>query len=151
MKLYRVCKEKEGNIILNSGDYSLLGSNYYNCFKNDFNYVPGKKYLHFFKYFVDIHYLNLNKGNYICEYDIPDELIPEPSHGYYMDFVTFERPDEVEEIVIESNKIKFEYLTEMHRILEIIDYEDYVYGDLPSMLEEVYHKDRELIHEKKLY
>ena len=68
-----------------------------------------------------------------------------------MDFVSFKRPDEVDEYIIESKDIKFEYLTEMHRILEYIDYEDYVYGDLPSMIEEVYHKDRELKHEKKLY
>ena len=151
MKLYRVCNEKEGEIILNKGDFSELGSNYRNCFKNDFNYEYGKKYLHFLAYFGDIHYLNLSKGHYICEYDIPDDIVPEPAHGYYMDFVSFTKPDEVDEYIIESKKIKFDYLTEMHRILEYIDYEDYVYGDFPSMIEEVYHKDSGLKHEKKLH
>lgn len=150
MKLYRVCKEKEGDIILNTGEFSELGSNYRNGFKNNFNYEHGKKYLHFFKYFGDIHYLYLGKGYYICEYDIPDELVPKPSHGYYMDFVSFKNPDIVEEYVIESKDIKFEYLTEMHRILEFIDYEDYISGNMASMLEEVYKKEKELTHEKKL-
>ncbi len=151
MKLYRICNDKEGEIILNKKDFSLLGSNYRNGFKNDFKYEPGKKYLHFFGYFGDVHYLNLNKGYYICEYDIPDDIVPEPSHGYYWDYVSFKTQDEVEEYIIESNNIKFEYLIEMHRILEYIDYEDYAYGDISSMLEEVYHKDRELKYEKKLH
>ena len=150
MKLYRVCKEKEGEIILNTGDFSSLGSNYRNGFKNDFDYEPGKKYLHFFKYFGDIHYLNLFKGYYICEYDIPDEILPEPSYGSYLDFVSFKKYDILEEYVIESSLIKFEYLTEMHRLLEFIDYEDYVFGKMHTMLEEVYKKDSELKYEKKL-
>ena len=151
MKLYRVCKEKEAQIRLNDGDFSQLGSNHRNEYKNDFKYEPDKKYLHFLGYFGDIHYLNLSKGNYICEYDIPDDIVPEPSHGYYMDFISFKSQEEIDEYVIESKNIKFEYLTEMHRILEYIDYEDYIYGDLPSMIEEVYHKGLELKHEKKLY
>ena len=151
MKLYRVCNENEGKIILKSKDFSELGSNYYRSFKNDFNYDPKKKYLHFFSHFGDIHYLNLHKGNYICEYDIPDELIPEPSHGYYMDFVSFNNPDEVDEYIIESKDIKFDYLTEMNEILVYIDYEDYIYGDFSSMIKCVYKKDRELKYEKKLY
>ena len=151
MKLYRVCKEKEGEIILNNGDFSTLGSNFYRRFKNDFNYEPDKKYLHFFRNFGDIHYLNLCEGYYICEYDIPDELLGNPSHGYYMDFVSFERPDEVEEYVIESKNIRFKYLIEMYRILEYIDYEDYVYNGYAPMIERVYKKDSELKYEKKLY
>jgi guanylate kinase len=68
-----------------------------------------------------------------------------------MDFISFKSQEEIDEYVIASKNIKFEYLMEMHRILEYIDYEDYIYGDLPSMIEEVYHKGFELKHEKKLY
>jgi hypothetical protein len=68
-----------------------------------------------------------------------------------MDFVSFNNPDEVDEYIIESKDIKFDYLTEMNEILVYIDYEDYIYGDFSSMIKCVYKKDRELKYEKKLY
>ena len=150
MKLYRVCKQNEGKTILEIGDFSSLGSNYSNRSLNGFHYDPGKRYLHFFRHFGDIHYLNLCEGYYICEYDIPDELLPSPCYGSYMDYVSFKNPDEVEEYVIESSQIKFEYLDEMNRILEYIDYEDYAYGDYAPMIERVYKKDSGIKYEKKL-
>ncbi len=151
MKLYRVCTDTEGKIILNEKDFSKLGSNYRGMYKNTFKYEYNKKYLHFFNYYGNIYFMNLRKGYYICEYEVPDEIIPEPTNGYYMDFVTFCEDRDIPEYVIESNKIKFEYLSNMYRIKNYIDYEDYLYGDLPSMIEEVYTKEKELTYEKKLH
>jgi hypothetical protein len=151
MKLYRICHENEAKTILEGGDYSTLGNNYYGMFRNTYDYEYGKKYLHFFSKLGNIYYLNLHKNNYFCEYEIPDDIIPQPSYGYYMDYVSFHNQDRLEEYIIESSLIKHEYLTKMERITEFIDYEDYLYGDLPSKFELVYEKDSELKYEKKLY
>ena len=151
MKLYRVCHKDEAQVILRTHDFSSLGKNYYRSINNNFKYEYGKKYLHFFKRLGDIYYMNLHKDNYVCEYDIPDELLPDESTGFYMDIINFMNLEEIPEYVIESNKISFDYLTKMDRIVEYIDYEDYLYGDLTSMFELVYKKDRELKYEKKLY
>ena len=151
MYLYRLCNEEEAKTILETKDFSSLGSNYRNCFKNNFIYEPDKKYLHFFDSPYNIYFLHTRKNHYICTYDIPEEVLPKKNTCYNIDFLDYENHGDVDEYVIESNKIIFDYLYDMDKILENIDYEDYLYTDLSKLLETVYDKNRVLKYEKKLY
>ena len=151
MKLYRVCKQSEYLAIVNNVDYSLLGSNYYKKYRNSFKYDPKKKYLQFYHDWNEIFHAHLRKGYYVCEYDIPDELVPEPCDGYYLDAATYGYNEIIKDYVIESCNLNFGYLTSADKILESTTYEDYLNGDLATKFKTVYKKDRELKHEKKLY
>ena len=144
MYLYRLCDPIEAKIILETKDFSSLGNNYRNCFKNNFTYEPGKKYLHFFDSPYNIYFLNTIKDNYICTYDIPEEILPEKNTCYNINFLDFDNNGDVDEYVIESNKILFDYLYSMDKIRETIDYEDYLYSDLSKMIKPIYDKKRVL-------
>ena len=62
----------------------------------------------------------------------------------------FDNNGDVDEYVIESNKILFDYLYSMDKIIETIDYEDYLYSDLSKMIKPIYDKKRVLKRWKRI-
>lgn len=76
MNVYRLCRKDEIDKILTDKDFKHVGA----CFqtdtkKNNFQYVDGVKYLHFFKDESSLLFLNTLKGRFICGYDIPDGIL----------------------------------------------------------------------------
>ena len=126
MKLIRLCKEEEVKSILERKDFDGVGKKYQNNEKlNNFNYDPNEKYLHFFRDISGILYLDSTKGNYICTYLVPDELL-EGKNGYgkYLDYVNFKQLQLVPEFAIESKFLSFDNLEKVEKIVKDIDYHD---------------------------
>lgn len=132
MIVYRVCKEEEYYQLLHDKNFSNIG--YY--FNNDetktintHKYNEDIKYLHFFKNLnTSISYLNIEKGMYICKYDIPEDILKEAKGlGYYIDMYNYNH-NEVIEYAIESNKLKFDYLKQVIYITEYVDPQKFYRG-----------------------
>lgn len=124
MIIYRVCKEEEYYQLLHDKSFSNIG--YY--FNNDatktintHNYKENTRYLHFFNNLnTSVSYLNIEKGMYICKYDIPEDILKEAEGlGYYIDILNYNH-NEVIEYAIESSKIKFDYLKQIIFITEYV-------------------------------
>ena len=74
MLVYRVCSKEEIDKLFQNRDIKDIG-NY--CTKTDVNnheYEENSKYIHFFKEKSSIFHFLLRE-RYICEYDIPDEIL----------------------------------------------------------------------------
>lgn len=141
MKVYRLCNEDEIKSIAENGDYSDVGKSFEsNPKKNTHNYNPESQYLHFFARMLETLYLSPTKGKYICEYDIPDEILKDAKgKGFYWDFVNFSSLHELEEYAVECPKIRFEYLKKVFKIKESIDFDYYPSDDeIKAYLEEIY-------------
>lgn len=141
MILYRVCKEDEMNAIL-SGDMNNVGRYCMDTCVNNHKYDSDKKYLHFFTAYEHIFYLNLSEGFYICEYDIPDELLEgKLGIGVYTDLVKFKTSVNIAEYAIDASSIDLNYLLKAQRICKYLDIDDYFWGILDEDLELIYSKD----------
>lgn len=149
MLVYRVCNEKEINTIFNEKSFKKIG-NYFeiNQSINTNHYVKNKKYIHFFKYFNSIFYLNVSKGKFICTYDIPNYLLEEHlGYGFYYDRFNFKNLEKVVEYAIENGDIMYEYLIKVDKVLEYIDIEDFIYNNFEDKLELIYLNEN---HNKEL-
>lgn len=85
---YRICRESEITIIINTGYLSKVGKAFIpNPRLNNFDYTPNTKYLHFFPNKMDILYLSTSIGTIVCEYNIPDAILKShEGEGLYLDF-----------------------------------------------------------------
>lgn len=127
MRVYRLCNRDEAEYILKNRNFEKVG---HKCktdvSKNNHHYGQDINYMHFFEKETSLLYLYPSKGKMICVYDIPDEILSSSiGRGLYLDFITFEDMQEVNEYAIESYKIKFEYLEKIYIINQDLDF-DYV-------------------------
>ena len=126
MKVYRLCKEDEYIKIISNKNFKSIGKKFQNNSKlNNHIYEEDKLYIHFFKNFDSIFYLNTNKNKYICIYSIPDKLLEKyKGTGFYLDRENFRNLENVDEYFIENSKKKFNYLDKIYKINNYIDYLD---------------------------
>ena len=133
MKVYRLCKRDEVDLILDKKQLNGLGKVCLNDPKlNNHIYDCNKKYMHFFEDKGSLFYLCVTTGTYICTYDIPDDLIGKyKGEGYYLDREFLRVLQSVSEYAIPSDELSFEYLNRIERVKSYVDYEDYLYdGDI---------------------
>lgn len=85
-------------------------------FANTHDYIPGVRYMHFFKDFSSLYYgLIYGKGFNICTYDIDDELLSRyKGMGKYYYFDT--EYSLLEEYAIPSKLISVDYLISVEKI-----------------------------------
>jgi len=130
MIVYRVCSEEEIKKILEEHDFSKIGNKFSTLYipkMNNHKYEPNQLYLHFFKDKGSILYLENLKKNYLCSYDIPNEILDKNSGiGYYWDLLNYSTLCNVPEYAIKSDEIIFDYLKEIDYINKEIDIEDYL-------------------------
>ena len=149
MIVYRICSKKELKLILRNKNMNNIGvihnEDYlFKNFANTHDYIPGVRYMHFFKDFSSLYYgLIYGKGFNVCTYDIDDELLSKyKGMGKYYYFDT---KCSLLEYAIPSNMIKFDNLISASEIVgydDIVD--DYKYRD-------VYVKDRKKVLVKKIF
>lgn len=137
MVVYRICSKKELKLILKNKNMNNIGvihnENYlFKNFANTHDYIPGVRYMHFFKDFSSLYYgLIYGKGFNICTYDIDDELLSryKGMGKYYYYFDT--EYSLLEEYAIPSNMIKFDDLISASEIVGYDDmFDDYKYKDV---------------------
>ena len=141
MNVYRLCRNDEIDKILTNRNFKNVGQ----CFqtdakKNNFKYADGVRYLHFFKDASSLLYLNTCQGRFVCDYDIPDDILAERAAvGQYRDLINLNGLVPVPEYVVETDVMKFEYLKRVDKIIADIDYEDYFYTPtLKNFKENIY-------------
>ncbi len=129
MKLFRLCCEKEIEYILNNCTLQGLGNFFENDNKrNTHKYIENKRYIHSFDNIINVLFLNPPKENYICVYDIPDDITNDNKKtGYYLDFINFNYKCNVVEYAINSEKIKYEYLDKIYFVSDDLDFDYYPY------------------------
>lgn len=140
MIVYRICKKEEIDKIFHDRSFQNVGKV---CERNERTnthlYVKNKKYMHFFKDKESIFYLETTKDMFICTYDIPNYLLEKHSGvGFYYDMFNFKNLEEVSEYAIESELINYDYLLKVEEILEYIDIEEYMDGDVSSRIKTIY-------------
>lgn len=143
MKVYRLCGFEEIDKILKCKNFSQVGSNFViDDKKSTHRYDTSKKFLHFAEHRIDLLFHYLKKNKFICTYEIPDEILSEHfGYGKYLDYVKFKTLENIREYAIPTDLLKFEFLTEVDKIVQPIDYEEV--WDNPSMkgfLEKFYEK-----------
>ena len=139
--VYRVCKKEEYESLVNCVAFSELGAyfDFDTSLLNDHNYDKDEKYLHFFREMGNIVFLGTLKGNYLCYYDVPDDLLEKSKGiGYYNEPGIIVKRFNIEEYAIPSNLIKYEYLIGIARIKHEIELNDYL--DDPSLASFLEHK-----------
>ena len=152
MLVYRVCQEKEINEIMESKSFDTVGRHYtVNDRVNTHCYRDDKKYLHFFKDRDSIFYCNTSSGNYVCTYDIPDEILLESKgKGYFLDRFAFKHVQEAEEYAIVTDNLSFDYLAKVELIKESMDIEDLLFDEMDDKLMTVYEKEKSKTLKKQL-
>ena len=140
MIVYRICKKKEIDMILNEKNFYNIGKTYeINEKVNTHQYKNNQKYIHFFKNKDSIFYLNITQDMFICTYDIPLYLLVKHyGTGFYLDRFNFTNLEIVKEYAIENELIDFNYLLKIERLVEYIDIENYMYDDISSKIETIY-------------
>lgn len=140
MLVYRICKELEIRKIFENDSLNDIGKAFINNKKiNNHNYEPNKKYLHFFKEYSSVFYLNTESGYYICTFDIPEFILENNAgEGYYLDITNWRNKEKVTEYAIKTEELDFNYLIKIDKITEYIDYEDYLYNEYTDKLETIY-------------
>lgn len=125
MKVFRLCNKEEIDKINKCADFNLLGKSYQeDSVKNTHKYDREKRYMHFFKDEISVLFLSPRKGKFICEYDIPDDILKESEgYGNYADFVNFAKILRVPEYAIPSEKMKKEFLKRVYLIKEDLDFD----------------------------
>ena len=140
MIVYRICSKNEIEMIFQEQSFCNVG----NFFKTNKNinthlYQENKKYIHFFKDFDSIFYLNTTSNMFICTYNIPNYLLEEKSgEGFYPDYFNHTSLQKVCEFAIENEYINFNYLLKIDKILDFIDIEDYLYYDISDKIKTIY-------------
>ena len=151
MIVYRVCKIDEFDCLINGITFNGLGTYYdFDTSKlNNHNYIENKNYMHFFKEVGSVIYLGEIKGNYLCYYDIPEDLLEQyKGEGYYTEPIMFMKQTKLVEYAIPSELIKQEYLIGIDRIKIEIDLDDYIEDpSLHDYVEMVYYQgeDKKLV------
>lgn len=140
--VYRVCNSVEVDKILSNGDFAKIG-NIYNFFNfpkvNNHRYEEKQPYLHFFKELDSISYLKELKGNYLCIYNIPMEILNRyKGIGYYRDLMDDYDFYELEEYAIKSKELLFEYLENILYINREIDFYFLSDNNLKNFTEIIY-------------
>lgn len=128
MLVYRVCSKREIMAIINDKGFTNVG-NYYdvNLKRNTFKYDSGVRYLHFYDKYDDVLHSNTDKGRYICEYDIPDDILTKYSSvGFYLDYINFRSLVDVREYAIPTYELVFKYLLGYDVLEQELDYEDII-------------------------
>lgn len=128
MIVYRVCSKREITKIISDKEFYDVG-NYYdiNLKLNTFRYNKNIKYLHFYDRYEDILHSNVSKGRFVCEYDIPEEvLIKYSGIGFYLGYINFRYLVDVKEYAIPAFELVFENLISYNVIEEELDYEDMI-------------------------
>lgn len=133
MLVYRLCSKEEIDRIFKEKDFTNVGTSGKEFIKepgeDDLNthfYESDKMYIHFFPKLVNLFYLYLEKGMYICYYDIPEEILNSYiGKGEYLDFFVHQAHIMVDEFAIESKRINFDYLKQVDLITKDIDIDDY--------------------------
>ena len=144
MKVYRLCELDEIYSILAEKNFESIGKQCeINKEKNNHKYNANKKYLHFFKDRSSLLYLNTKQGNFICVYDIPDDILKlYTGIDFYLDFINFKNYKSVNEFAIESEQIKFKYIKSIYMINKSFDLDDYIEDEnLSKFLFQIYNKD----------
>ena len=139
MLVYRLCKEEEIKTILKTQKIMAIGRYCRNTHKlNTHIYEKDKKYLHFYLEEYEIINLNPKKGNYICTYDIPKDIVYKYlGFGYYRSLFDLETLKKVEESAIPVELISFSNLLKIERIKEYLDIESYL-DDINKYKEIIY-------------
>ena len=139
MLVYRLSSLEEINELFDSKNISNICKTFTpSKKKNNFKYDPNKRYIHFFKDFESTFYLNLDKDKYICVYDIPElTLERNKGMGIYLDREFMNKIDMVREYAIPSEEMDYSYLKSVHRILEYIDYCDYLEDNYIDKIEKI--------------
>ena len=147
MEVYRLCDKKEIDEIFKNKDFKNAGSKGKKYKKNEgeinlnnHHYNEDEMYMHFFPKFNNLFYLNLEKGMYLCLYDIPDDILNNNiGKGEYADPFDYRITRVVTEYCIKSKEIKFEYLQKVELLKKDVDYIDYLSGEpLDDFFEPVY-------------
>lgn len=156
MLVYRLCRIGEVNKLLQeksvenigvSGQLLIERQHKENVNNHVYNYQ--KEYLHFYKRLESIFYL-YTEDKYLCTYDIPEEILEKYlGYGFYRDFRTRGRIVSTVEYAIDIEELSFDYLVKIDKILEYINYEDYLFDpSLHEELETIYSKERRRIRRK---
>lgn len=142
MLLYRICTNKEVDLILNN-NFSFVGSRGSELIKyqqekgmNNHKYDPDKYYMHFYIDKDNILFSNAVAFNYVCTYDIPEEILNNSlGYGNYLSLFNLESTVRILEYALESSKMKKEYIVRIEMIKENIDICD---DDYPSSLDDFF-------------
>ena len=134
MKVYRLCRRKEIESIVQNKNFSGVGKKFVaDENKNNHKYSSTKKYLHFFKHSASLLYLNTLKGRYIAIYDLPETLLERRKGlGKYVDFVSFSNLRTIEEYAISTKQLEIKNLVAVYEIVKDLDYEDIWHGEAHS-------------------
>ena len=146
MKLYRLCNFMEYEYMMRNS--RLLGNTFLiNSKVNSHCYKLKTRYLHFFSEAINLLYLNTYSGNYVCMYDIDDELLIGCfGVGKYFDLFDFKKIVQVGEYAVPVKKLEFDNLKEIYLIQRSIFAEDYLYNsDLFSYMEKVYDSESHVL------
>ena len=151
MLVYRICNNNEISKILTNKSLNEIGKKYHtNKLINTHNYKNNIKYIHFYKDFNSIFYLNTNKNFYICTYNIPDNILDNCiGIGYYLDREFLRNIENVYEYAIDSKLVLFDYLLKIDKITDNIDFDDYIYNSYLDKLETIYLKQSKTLVKKK--
>ena len=151
MLVYRVCKEDEFESIVNGIAFDGLGSYYdFDTSKlNNHNYIDNEYYFHFFKEISSVVFLGELKNNYLCYYEIPEDVLEQyKGVGFYNEPGLIYRKFDLVEYAVPSKLIKLEYIVGIDKIKTEIELDDY-YEDpsLHDYVEMVYYQgeDKKLI------
>ena len=151
MQVFRVCDKEEIDKIFNGVDFKNIGAPGSLYQKdpgevnlNTHNYVQNERYMHFFPKFGSLFYVKLEKGRYICTYDIPSEILNEGlGSGEYLDLITNSFSRIVEEYCIKSKYLNFEYLEQVQLITRNMDYMSFLCDEpLDDFYESIYLKKK---------
>ena len=141
MLVYRVCHKDEYEVIFKEHSLINIGNTYshLNPAVNTHQYKPDVRYIHFFEKLMDITYWYSYEGNYVCTYDIPDDLLKNyRGIGYYNEQIKFRTQNKVPEFAVPSNLVDFNYLVKVEYIKETILFEDFFDDYYKQFLETVY-------------
>lgn len=132
MLVYRVCSKEEVDFILANGDMSLVGNIKQSFNKNTFHYAEHEKYMHFFPIEGNVFLVGQFPKDYICVYDIPENLLIR-GFGYYR-YVA--RKFILEEFAVQSKYMKAEYLKRVKMPLGWLN-EGFIMSEIPEDLTEI--------------
>lgn len=122
MIVYRICDEREKELLLNNGEF-IIGNNWNINASSTHNYNSEVKYIHFFNEIESVLLFNSVKGYYICEYDIDDDIVNKYTGvGNYYD----DNGDMVSamECAIPNSELSFSNLESIREIKDTLYYID---------------------------
>lgn len=121
MQVYRLCNKEEIDKLLNEKTLKNIGHEFTVGGLNSHDYKPNTIYLHFFPRLESILLLDTSKDNYICTYDIPDEILNK-HYGfatYWQNDPATNNPNTLE-YAVPSLEIDYNYLIKVDKIIQTI-------------------------------